>query len=208
MDSGSAFSIIPYKSAAAPTGPRLVTADGTPLKCWGRLRCTVHTRTKKFTWNVLLALVAFPIIGADFLCNFKLMVDVSNKRLVACGGQLTQLVPGKHASAAVVTGVMAAPTPPAVVPSTPSPPTVEALPSTPSPSSRCSRRQAASRHAVATKKPTGAKQAAPTPAVDPPAPSPPTAEVPRSGAGQLAVSQHVGAANRLFQKYIQGSGGS
>ena len=102
MDSGSAFSIIPHKSVAAPTGPCLVTADGTPLKCWGRRTCTVHTRTKKFTWSFLLAPVAFPIIGADFLCNFKLMVDVSSRRLVARGGQLTQLVPGKHASAAVV----------------------------------------------------------------------------------------------------------
>ena len=71
------------------------------------LHGTVHTRTKKFTWSFLLAPVAFPIIGADFLCNFKLMVDVSNKRLVARGGQLTQLVPARHTSSAVVTGVMA-----------------------------------------------------------------------------------------------------
>ena len=109
VDSGSAFSIIPHKSAAPPTGPRLITADGTPLKCWGRRACTMHTLTKKFTWSFLLAPVAFPIIGADFLCSFKLMVDVSNKRLVSRGGQLTQLVLGKHTSAAVVTGVMATP---------------------------------------------------------------------------------------------------
>ena len=93
MDSGSAFSIIPLKSAAPPTGPRLVTTDGTPLKCWGRCTFTVHTRTKNFVWSFLLAPVAFPMIGADFLCNFNLMVDVSKKRLVACGGQLTQVVP-------------------------------------------------------------------------------------------------------------------
>ena len=129
------------------------------------------------------------------------MVDVSNKRLVARGGQLTQLVLGKHTSAAVVTGAMAAPPLPAVVPSTPFRPTVEALSSTPSPSSHCPSRQAASRHAGAAKKPTGAKHAALTPAVDPPAPSPPTAEEPRSRAGQLAASQHVGAAKRLLQKY-------
>ena len=109
VDSRSAFSLIPHKSAAAPTGSRLITAHGTPLKCWGRRTCTVHTRTKKFTWSFLLAPVAFPIIGADFLCSFKLMVDVSNKRLVSRGGQLTQLVLGKHTSAAVVTGVMATP---------------------------------------------------------------------------------------------------
>ena len=71
VDSGSAYSIVPHQSTAAPTGPRLVTTDGTPLKCWGRRTCTVHTRTKKFIWSFLLAPVAFPILGADFLCNFK-----------------------------------------------------------------------------------------------------------------------------------------
>ena len=58
VDSGSAYSIIPHKSAAAPTGPHLVTADGTPLKCWGHRTCTVHTRNKKFTRSFLLASVA------------------------------------------------------------------------------------------------------------------------------------------------------
>ena len=43
VDSGSAYSIIPHKSVAAPTGLRLVTTDGTPLKGWGRHTCTVHT---------------------------------------------------------------------------------------------------------------------------------------------------------------------
>ena len=41
VDSGSAYSIIPHKSAAAPTGPRLITANGTPLKCLGHRTCTV-----------------------------------------------------------------------------------------------------------------------------------------------------------------------
>ena len=161
----------------------------------------MHTRTRSFTWSFLLAPVAFPIIGADFLCNFKLMVDISNKRLVARGGQLIQLVLGKHTSAAVVTGLMAAPSPPAVGPSTPSRPTVEARASTPSPSSRCPQGKAASRHVGASKRPTEAKRAAPPPAVAPPAPSPPTGEAPWSGAGQLAAGQHVGAAKQLLQKY-------
>ena len=71
--------------------------------------------------------MAFPIQGADFLSNFRLLVDISNKRLVARGGQLIQMEPGKHAKAAVVTGVVAAAPPPAVVSSPPSRPTVEAL---------------------------------------------------------------------------------
>ena len=51
------------------------------------------------------------------------------------------------------------------------------------------------------KKRTGAKQAAPPPAVNPSVPSTPTGEVPRGGAGQLAASQQVGAAKELLQKY-------
>ena len=101
VDSGSAFSILPHKSSAEPTGPSLMTADGKPLHCWGRRTCSVRTCTREFSWTFLLAPVAFPILGADFLRNFSLLVDISNKRLVAA-------------------------TPPAVVPSTPSLPTVEA----------------------------------------------------------------------------------
>ena len=77
-------------------------------------------------WTFLLAPVAFPILGADFLSNFKLLVDISNKRLVARGSQLIQLEPGSPTKAAVVTGVVAAASP--LAQSTPSLPTVEAPP--------------------------------------------------------------------------------
>ena len=188
MDSGSAFSIVPHKSSAEPTRPRLMTADGKPIHCWGRCMCSVCTRTSQFSWTFLLAPVAFPILGADFLSNFRLLVDISNKRLVARGGQLIQKEQGKHTKAAVVTGVVVAPLPPAVVSFAPSRPTVEAPTFTPSPSSRCPGRQAASWHPGAAKKPTAAKQAAPLTAVDPSTPSLPTVEAPSSGAGQLAAS--------------------
>ena len=95
VDSRSAFSILPHKSSAEPTGPRLMTADGKPLHCWGCRTCTVRTRTRQFFWTFLLAPVAFPILGADFLSNFRLLVDISNKRLVARGGQFIQPEPGK-----------------------------------------------------------------------------------------------------------------
>ena len=38
VDSGSAFSILPHKSSAEPTGPWLMTADGKPLHCWAAAR--------------------------------------------------------------------------------------------------------------------------------------------------------------------------
>ncbi len=35
-----------------------------------------------FTWTFLLADVQFPIIGVDFLRNFRLLVDIAAGRLV------------------------------------------------------------------------------------------------------------------------------
>ena len=96
VDSGSAFSILPYKLSAEPTEPSLMTADSKPLRCWGRHTCSVRTRTRESPWTFLLAPVAFPILGANFLSNFRLLVDISNKRLVARGGKLIQLVQGKR----------------------------------------------------------------------------------------------------------------
>ena len=84
-----------------------MTADGKPLHCWGHPTCTVRTRTRQFSWTFLLAPVAFPKLGVNFLSNFRLLVDISNKQLVAHGGQLIQLEPGKHTKEAVVTGVVA-----------------------------------------------------------------------------------------------------
>ena len=174
-----------------------MTADGKPLHCWGRRTCSVRTRTREFSWSFLLAPVAFPILGADFLSNFRLLVDISNKRLVARGGKLIQLEQGKPTKAAVVTGVVAAPPPPVMVPSTPSLPTVEA------PSSSSSAPPVATRHAMAARKPK-AVATVPPQAVLTSTPSLPTVEAPSTGggsSGQLAARRHIGAAKKFLMKY-------
>ena len=45
--------------------------------------CTVRTCTKEFSWTFLLSPVAFPILGADFLSNFRLLVDNTMWHMVA-----------------------------------------------------------------------------------------------------------------------------
>ena len=35
VDTGSAVSIIPHSSVLPPTGPSILTADGTPIRCRG-----------------------------------------------------------------------------------------------------------------------------------------------------------------------------
>ena len=71
IDTGSSFSIIPFKSSSLPTGPRLRAANGQQIPFGGR----------GFSWNFLLAAVNFHIIGVDFLEHFNLLVDVTAKTL-------------------------------------------------------------------------------------------------------------------------------
>jgi len=81
VDTGSVFSLVPHHSSAPPTGPSIITADRTPLKCWGTRRLTLQVHNKTFSWNFILAAVAFPIIGGDFLAHFDLKVDLRRLQL-------------------------------------------------------------------------------------------------------------------------------
>jgi hypothetical protein len=82
VDTGSAFSIMPWKSAATPAGPSLTAADGRRIPCWGEQHFTVTIGGVPRRWSFLLAAVSFPIIGIDFLRSHGLLVDVANLRLL------------------------------------------------------------------------------------------------------------------------------
>ena len=71
VDTGSAYSILPFTSSAQPTGPALTATSGASIKAWGRCRMQISTGSRHFISRFLQAEVAFPIIGADFLVNFK-----------------------------------------------------------------------------------------------------------------------------------------
>ena len=45
---------------------------------------------RRFTWSFLLSDVAMPIIGADFLRHFGLLVDLGEMRLLARKGGWSQ----------------------------------------------------------------------------------------------------------------------
>ena len=85
VNTGSSYSILPYKSKQSTSGPRLCTADCSPIACWGDHRLHVAAGGKRFTWTFLLADVAMPIIGADFLRHFGLLVDLKEMQLLARG---------------------------------------------------------------------------------------------------------------------------
>ena len=81
VDTGSTYSILPYKSHLPPTGPLLKAANGQKIPCWGKRQYTITFGGRRYTWYFLLAAVDFNIIGVDFLQHFKLSVDVAAKQL-------------------------------------------------------------------------------------------------------------------------------
>jgi hypothetical protein len=82
VDTGSAFSIMPWESSDSPSGPSLTAVDGRQIPCWGERSCTVTIAGVARLWDFLLAAVSFPIIGIDFLRHHSLLVDVANLRLL------------------------------------------------------------------------------------------------------------------------------
>jgi hypothetical protein len=83
VDTGSAFSIMPWQSKSTPSGPSLAGgADGRQIPCWGEKSFTVSLDGVQRSWDFLLAVVSFPILGADFLRHHSLLVEVANLRLL------------------------------------------------------------------------------------------------------------------------------
>lgn len=86
IDTGSDVSIVPATSKQKQQKPvpiQLHAANGSSIKVYGsRYIDTDLALRRKFCWNFLIADVGVAIIGADFLANFGLLVDLKNRRLV------------------------------------------------------------------------------------------------------------------------------
>jgi len=85
IDTGSAYTIIPHQSDEAESGPKIVAADSSPIKCWGSEERTIIAAGRPFTWKFVKAAVSFPIIGSDFLHYFNFRIDVRQKVLLGPG---------------------------------------------------------------------------------------------------------------------------
>ncbi len=103
VDSGASFSIIPHHSSLPVFGSRLRFPSGTSIYCWGDTQLCIKVSGHQFRWRLFKAAVAFPIIGIDFLKNFKLQVDLAKARLVCGDSGLTILL--FHGVAGVLTSV-------------------------------------------------------------------------------------------------------
>lgn len=85
VDSGAQRSVMPASSAdtlGSEHGPPLDAANGTPIRTFGTRYMTVCFNGRQFSWDFVVAKVSVSILGADFLCAHRLLVDVANRRLI------------------------------------------------------------------------------------------------------------------------------
>ena len=75
VDSGASVSVFPGSNGAC-----LLIANGLPMVCSGTciipLLFSCGSGSKVYTWNLQLAPVSVPLLGADFLHLFNLLLDI------------------------------------------------------------------------------------------------------------------------------------
>ena len=82
IDSGASVSVFPApRSSSSSSGVQLLTVDGSYLSCSGSGIIPLRFGNHRFEWPFQLAPVAVPILGADFLKHYNLLLDVSNQRV-------------------------------------------------------------------------------------------------------------------------------
>ncbi|XP_025833201.1 uncharacterized protein LOC112905293 [Agrilus planipennis] len=111
IDTGADLCVFPRAQLPQPREKstyELSAANGTIISTYGILTLTLDLGLRRqFTWRFVVADVSKPIIGADFLSHFGLLVDMKNKRLLdltthlACHGKVIEC---KSSSIKTVTG--------------------------------------------------------------------------------------------------------
>lgn len=90
IDTGADVSIIPpsmiersnYKNDETNLSS-LFAANGSIIKTYGEKRLELNLGLRRsFTWTFKIADVKQPIIGADFIMHYKLLIDLANDRLI------------------------------------------------------------------------------------------------------------------------------
>jgi len=61
---------------------RLIAANGSEIKTYGSREITMRLAGHDYAWNFVIADVHIPLLGADFLADHGLLVDVANRKLL------------------------------------------------------------------------------------------------------------------------------
>ena len=86
VDTGAEVSLIPpinkHSRTSRATEFTLLAANGSPIPTYGRQSLTLNLGLyRDFPWIFIVADVKHPILGADFLKHFNLLVDIKHKQL-------------------------------------------------------------------------------------------------------------------------------
>lgn len=86
IDTGAAISVMPASFSEKKNSSSalcLYSASGSPISTFGTKLVEVNLGLNRhFTWPFIIAAVTSPILGADFLHHYNLMVDLKHERLV------------------------------------------------------------------------------------------------------------------------------
>ena len=86
IDTGACKSLLPkskiHSGCSPGTDTHLIAANGSRILTYGYKSLQLSFAGSNYKWDFIVADVSIPIIGADFLANFNLLVDVANRRLV------------------------------------------------------------------------------------------------------------------------------
>lgn len=86
IDSGADLSVYPRLYMTGPlkrTSFNLAAANGSIIHTYGYTTLSLNLGLKRcFPWKFVIADVAKPIIGADFISHYELLIDLKNKRLI------------------------------------------------------------------------------------------------------------------------------
>ncbi len=86
VDTWASYSILPHRSFLPAPGLKLFGPAGQPIPCWGDRLVQLRFQDQNFSWKFLLADVAFPILGVDFLIAHKLLIDPEGHALLDSTG--------------------------------------------------------------------------------------------------------------------------
>ena len=86
VDTGASKSIFPpsgiFNLTQKDLGFKLLAANNSPITTYGWKKLPVCFNNMTYSWDFLIADVQTPLLGADFLAHYNLLVDVKNRRLI------------------------------------------------------------------------------------------------------------------------------
>jgi Reverse transcriptase (RNA-dependent DNA polymerase)/RNase H-like domain found in reverse transcriptase/Integrase zinc binding domain/Integrase core domain len=83
VDTGAAVSVFPHRGPPAAADRFLSGPDNKPILSWGKLQKKLCFGGQFYSCTFILAAVARPILGVDFLAQHKLLVDAAAHRVIS-----------------------------------------------------------------------------------------------------------------------------